>query len=391
MAVAVRPSQWIEIDQAALIHNLELFRSLLSPGTALAGVVKANAYGHGLAQVAETVAARADWLAVHAAGEARALRELGVARPVLIMGFIPPTELIDLDREQHVMVSTPESLDWLGDYRRRTGISLPVHLKIDTGTKRQGIQAAEIPGMCRRAAKAGLDVVGVATHFANIEDTLDHQFARVQLERFERSVEMMRTQIGSDLRWIHGACSAAALLFREVDFTLTRVGISLYGHWPSRETQLSWILNHPHNELQLEPALTWRALVGQLQRVGRGETVGYGRTWTALRESRLAVIPVGYADGYSRVLGNRSRVIVRGVPAPIVGRVCMNIMMADVTDIPECAVGDEVVLLGRGGEAVVSAEDLAGLSDTINYELLARLSSEIPRVLRPAGAATLVP
>jgi alanine racemase len=133
--------------------------------------------------------------------------------------------------------------------------------------------------------------------------------------------------------------------------------------------------------LPIEPILTWKAIVGQIQNVARGETVGYGRTWQALRPTRAAVIPVGYSDGYSRALGNRSRVLVKGVAAPVVGRVCMNILMADVTDIPDVQVGDEVVLVGRQGDRVVTGEELATLSDTINYELLARLSPAIPRTV----------
>jgi alanine racemase len=153
----------------------------------------------------------------------------------------------------------------------------------------------------------------------------------------------------------------------------------MYGHWPSRETRLSWSLEHQGDGIHLKPVLTWKAMVGQLQPVARDESVGYGRTWTARRPSQLAVIPVGYADGYSRALGNRSRVLIRGRSAPVVGRVCMNILMADVTDIPEVAIGEEAVLIGRQGEDEVQVEELASLSDTINYEFLARLSPSIPR------------
>ena len=154
----------------------------------------------------------------------------------------------------------------------------------------------------------------------------------------------------------------------------------MYGHWPSRETRLSWTLEHGRDGLELRPVLSWRTCVGQLQPVAKGESVGYGRTWTALRETVLGVVPVGYSDGYPRALGNRSRVVVRGRPAPVVGRVCMNIFMVDVTDVPGVEVGDEVTLVGRNGEAVITVEELADLCGTINYEFLARLSPAIPRV-----------
>jgi len=377
--VAPRGTQWIEIDAAALRHNLGLFRELLTPGTRLAAVVKANAYGHGLEQVAPIAAQVADFLAVHSAAEARSVRGVGITVPTLIMGCVPPQDMHDLDRDMHVFVSTEESLRWLGEYRRRTGVALPVHLKVDTGARRQGLDITEVARCCRAAAREGLEIVGMATHFANIEDTLEHDFARQQLERFHRALEEARSALGGAPELVHASCSAAALLFRETDFSMVRVGISIYGYWPSRETKLSWILDHGRGGLRLLPALCWKAIVGQVKDVAKGETVGYGRTWEALRPTRIAVVPVGYADGYPRALGSRSRVIVRGVAAPVVGRVCMNILMADVSDIPGVCVGDEVVLIGQQDTTQVTAEELAALSDTINYEFVARLSHSIPR------------
>jgi alanine racemase len=375
-------AQLIEIDGDAVAHNLGVFRSALHAETRLLAVVKANAYGHGLDEVAPIAAEHADWLGVHSAAEARAVRRCGVRRPVLIMGFVPPAEMHDLDGEMHLLVSTPEALRWIADYRERTGVSLPVHLKVDTGTKRQGVPSESIESVLGSAADDRLDVVGVATHFANIEDTLEHEFARQQLDRFHDVVARTTAALGGTPPFVHAACSAASLLFRETDFSMARVGISMYGHWPSRETKLSWILEHGRDGLDLRSALSWRATIGQLQPVSKGESVGYGRTWTALRDSIIGVIPVGYADGYSRVLGNRSRVAVRGRAAPVVGRVCMNILMIDATDVPGVGVGDQVTLIGTDGEVRISVEDLAELSGTINYEFLARLSPAIPRVVR---------
>ena len=374
-------THWIEVDGEALRHNLGVFRQVVSERTQIAAVVKANAYGHGLDVVTSAISSAVDWYAVHSAKEALELRRFGVRHPILVMGFVPRPAAVQLDADTHVVVSTPEVVDWLGDHRRRTGIAPPIHIKVETGTHRQGVPPSAIPDLCHRAAQHGLSVVGLATHFANIEDTLEHDFARLQLERFNAAVETARRALGETPAWIHASCSAAALLFREADFTLARVGIGLYGHWPSRETQLSWILEHGRNGLGLRPALTWKARVGQLQDVPVGGTVGYGRTWSALRPTRLAVLPTGYADGYPRELGNRARALVRGTAAPVVGRVCMNITMLDVTDVPETAVGDHVVLLGRDGDRQVTAEELAGLAGTINYEILARLSPAIPRTL----------
>ncbi len=227
-------NQSIELDGPSLIHNLGLLRSVLSSGTRLLAVVKANAYGHGLEQIAPIAAEHADWLGVHAAEEARALRRIGVSSPVLVMGFVPPADLRDLDGEIHLLVSSAEALAWVADYRDRTGISLPVHLKVDTGTKRQGVPGTSVEKVVRLASEYHLDVVGVATHFANIEDTLEHEFARCQLDRFHDVVERMTAALGTAPPFVHAACSAASLLFRETDFSMARVGISMYGHWPSR-------------------------------------------------------------------------------------------------------------------------------------------------------------
>jgi alanine racemase len=374
-------AHWLEIDGAALRHNVALFRRLVSDGASLVAVVKANAYGHGTEQVVSQVATSVDWFGVHSAAEARTLRSLGVNHPILIMGYLPPADFEGLGVDDHLLISTEEVIEWAGDFRRRTGRSLPVHLKVDTGTNRQGFEPDELPGIVRAVTNQGLEVVGVATHFANIEDTLEHDFARRQLAQFDDVMSAIRRLLGGDPPFVHAACSAAALLMRQADYSMVRVGISMYGHWPSRETRLSWILEHGGRDVELRPVASWKAHVGQIQRVRKGETVGYGRSWTALRPSRLAVLPVGYSDGYPRVLGNRSRVAIGGHAAPVVGRVCMNIMMVDVTDVAGVEVGDEAVLLGRQDGVTVSAEELAGLADTINYELLARLSPSIRRVV----------
>ncbi|NOZ77841.1 MAG: alanine racemase [Acidobacteria bacterium] len=376
-------SQWIEISAGALRHNVGVFRQVLTPGTRIAAVVKANAYGHGVDLVATQIEDDVDFFAVHSAQEARNLRRIGVAKPVLVMGFVPPGDMTGLDADVHFLVSTPEELEWLGEIRQREGVAHPVHFKVETGTNRQGVRVEALQRLSRAAALQGLEIAGLATHFANIEDTLEHDFARRQLDVFNRAIERVRRELGSDPPFIHAACSAAALLFREADFSMVRVGIGLYGHWPSRETRLSWILEHGENGLGLEPVLSWKSVVGQVKEVPAGETVGYGRTWQALRPTRLAVIPVGYSDGYPRVMGNRGRILAGGRPAPVVGRVCMNIFLADVTDHPGVGIGDEVVLIGRSGAHEVSAEEVASLSGTINYEILSRLSPQIHRRLAP--------
>ena len=374
-------TSWVEVSLGALARNISLFRGLLNPDTALLAVVKANAYGHGLELVARACAAQGvAMLGVHSADEVAALRNAGVRLPILLMGYLTAAQADRVvDRDVHVMVSSRDVLDILAARARRLGVRLPVHVKVDTGTRRQGIDPAEAGGFAAAAKGMGLEVAGVATHFANIEDTTDHTYAFFQLERFRGAVAAVESSVGR-VRLVHAACSAAALLFREADFSMVRIGISLYGHWPSKETYLSWLLAHGRDGVKLQPALAWRVRIGQLKTVPSGGPIGYGLSYRPTRDTTLAVLPVGYADGYPRALSNRSRVLVHGRPAPIVGRVCMDIVLADVTDIPGVAEGDVATLIGADRDERVSAEELAELAGTINYEILARLSPALPRI-----------
>jgi alanine racemase len=285
-----------------------------------------------------------------------------------------------VDRDVHVLVSSYQVLEALAARARTLAAPLNVHVKVDTGTHRQGVDPAEAVKLALAAREAGLTVAGIATHFANIEDTTDHSYAYLQLERFRGAVAAVQERIGP-VKCVHAACSAAALLFREADFGMVRVGISLYGHWPSKETHLSWLLEHGRDGVKLEPVLAWRARVGQVKGVEVGAPIGYGLTYRPTRTSRIAVLPVGYSEGYPRALSSRSRVLIAGRPAPVVGRVCMNIFMVDVTDIPGVRDGDVATLIGTDGNERISAEELAENAGTINYEILARLSPLLPRIV----------
>ncbi len=374
-------TSWVEVSRQALTHNLGLFRSLVHPSAGILAVVKANAYGHGLELVARHCAQHGvAMLGVHSAEEVRTLRRMDLGVPVLAMGYLAPGQVAEVvDEQVHVLLSARQVLEALAAQAVRLGRPLPVHVKVDTGTNRQGVPPEEAAEFARAAAARGVAVVGVATHFANIEDTTDHSYAQLQLERFRQAVAAVRGAVG-EVPWVHAACSAAALLFREADFSLVRVGISLYGHWPSKETYLSWLLAHGRDGVRLQPALAWRAVVGQVKTVPAGAPVGYGLTFRPTRLSQIAVLPVGYSEGLPRALSNRARVLVHGRTAPVVGRVCMNITMVDVTDIPGVREGDVATLIGADGEERVTAEELAEHAGTINYEILAGISPLLPRV-----------
>ena len=222
-------------------------------------------------------------------------------------------------------------------------------------------------------------IEGISSHFANIEDTTDHSYPRLQLENFKRIIQKLeKNQIEIPVK--HIACSASTILFPETYFDIVRLGIGMYGLWPSKETYLSCILQK-RQPLSLKPVLSWKTRIAQIKRVPKGAFLGYGCTFRTTRETTLAVLPTGYFDGYSRSLSNSSYVLIKGHRAPLRGRVCMNFIMVDITDIPGVSLEDEVTLLGPDGKEVISANDLATLSNTINYEIVTRINPLLPRVI----------
>ena len=357
----------IDVDGGALRRNMQTFRALVAPPTRLMAVVKADAYGHGAVLAARRfLDGGADLLGVHAVREARALRAAGIGARTVVLGPVlawEAAEAADLDLELTVgSLAGAEAV-------AAAGRPLPVHLKVETGVNRQGLVEDELPRALEilRAAP-GVAVRGISSHFADIEDTTDHGFAERQMARFADHRARLG-ELGVSAPEIHMSCSAAVLLFDRTHADIARVGVSAYGVWPSRDTRVA-VRQRGREEPRLEPALTWRARVAQVRDVPAGQTVGYGRAWKAMTDSRIAVLPVGYSDGWPRALGGRAHVLIRGRRAPLVGRVCMNLCMADVTHVPDAAAGDDAVLLGRQGDETVTAEMLADHLGTIAYEVL---------------------
>jgi alanine racemase len=251
-------------------------------------------------------------------------------------------------------------------------------VKVETGTNRQGVALGELAAFVRRVlALPNVDIEGVYTHFANIEDTLDVSFAQRQIERFREALAILK-DAGAHPSWTHAAASAGALLYPETGFNMIRVGIGTYGIWPSRETQLA--ARERGRLISLTPALTWKTRVAQIKTVQAGDYVGYGLTYQASREMKIAVLPIGYFDGYDRKLSNCGRALVGGRAVPVVGRVMMNMIAQDVTE-GDVKTDDEVVLIGRQGNAEIRVEELAEKSGTIAYEVLSRINPEITRVV----------
>lgn len=353
------------------------FRRLVGDEVILAPAVKANAYGHGLVEAAKIFLANgADWLCVNALYEAEVLREAGVQSPIYIFGYVELEELaraVELDCR--LIVYNRETVAELG----RIGKAVKVHIKVETGNNRQGVLMEELVEFGRYIGGfANVELEGLTTHFANIEDTTDHSYAFKQLERFRQADKLLR-EAGMKVKLKHCANSAATILFQETHFEMVRTGLANYGMWPSNETYVSFLKSD--SELALKPALSWKTKVAQIKKIPAGEYIGYGCTYRTSHETKLAILPVGYYDGYDRGVSGRAYVLIKGQRAPVRGRVCMNITMVDVTDIEGVKLEDEVVLIGRDGEEAISAELFAAWADTINYEVTTRINERIPRLV----------
>lgn len=364
------------IDLDALLHNLGQLRRHLKGKSQILAVVKANAYGHGAIPVAQALAASGiQAFGVAFVKEGIQLRQAGIGEPILVMGgFVAEQAPTLIEYRLTPLLFHPDQLHWLAEAIKKTipsySSGLPVHVKVDTGMGRLGLPPHEVVGFIRKVLGVkGLVLEGLMSHFAD-EDLASAQIAQEQISLFSKICEELKGEgiVGIAL---HMANSAAILSLEAAWLSWVRPGITLYGYAPSRILE---------DVLPLKPVLTLKTRITYLRRVPAGTTISYGRTFTTCRESLIAVLPIGYADGFPRVLSNRGSALVRGRRAPVVGRVCMDMLMLDVTDIPDVMMGEEVVLLGRQGEEVISAVELADQLSTIPYEILCGIGSRVPRV-----------
>ncbi len=368
---------WVEIDGKAPEHNLKEIRKGSAPGTLACAVVKSNAYGHGVAQLVPLLAS-AEWFGVNSLEEGLELRSFGITRPIILLGHVPLAELrAAVEADLRLTVYNRETIEALASLPDGS-VPARVHVKVDTGTARQGVLPEDLAQFLQLVKDCRAVILeGLSTHFANIEDTTNHAYAQMQITRFHAALETAERVVGR-LPFIHTACTAAAILFSATHFTMLRSGIGLYGLWPSRETMVS-AREKGGAVADFRPALSWKTKIVQVKTIPEGSFVGYGCSYRTMRKTTLGVLPVGYADGYDRALGNRAHVLVRGRRAPVIGRICMNLCMVDLTDVPGARLEDEVVLLGRSGDEQISAETMAEWAGTINYEIVTRISPLLPR------------
>lgn len=364
---------WAEVNLSAISHNLGEIRRLVGRQTAIMAVVKANAYGHGIKEVARVLAqAGADWLAVAVPEEAFELRELGLDLPILVLSHTPAKAMPEAIRQDiRMTLYSPRQAQDFAAAARKVGKRAKVHVKVDTGMGRLGFQAGEkgVEEILAAAGRPELEAEGIFTHFA-CADEEDKGYTLEQQRRFQEVLDRLE-KAGRRFRWRHAANSAAVIDLPETHFNMVRPGLALYGLYPSEAVK--------KERVNLRPAMALKARIAFLKEVPPGTGISYGRTFITERPSRIATLPLGYADGYSRLLSNRGEVLVRGKRAPVVGRVCMDQMMVDVTEVDGVAEGDEVVLFGRQGEAALPVEELAEKMGTIVYEVLCLVGQRVPR------------
>jgi alanine racemase len=366
---------WLELSRSAIRQNYLVFKDMVAPFP-LMPIVKSNAYGHGLEQVMACLKDEdLSWVGVNYLSEAKKIRESGYSGDILVVGpyfkeHIP--EAFSL--KATLFLSHFDSVEaWT-----KLDLKPKVHIKVDTGMSRQGFLLGDLPELIQRLEPYKKMVQGVATHFSNVEDVLDHAYADGQMAEFEQAQHLFK-EAGFQPLLAHAASSASTLILKPSRYDLCRVGISLYGFWPSQMTKVSF--HQLHSKVaSLLPALSWKAPIAQVKEVKAGRHIGYGLTFKAPKDMTIAVLPVGYFEGYPRLAGSaHSYVLVDGQRCPIVGRICMNMMMIDISHIAKPHVGQTATLIGKDGAEEISASEIAAWSETIHYEFVSRLHPDIPR------------
>lgn len=370
---------WAQINLDAIDNNITQIKSLLSPGTMLCATVKADCYGHGYAYTAQEMSeAGADWFSVSNLAEALQLRRSGIDKPILILGYTPPDKVFELvynDISQSVY-----SLDYartLSYYAQKAGVTVNAHIKIDTGmsrigfvyhdTETDGAVIEEIEEVCRLP---GIRPEGVFTHFSSADSVSGEAYTRIQYSLFCNAVNLLESDgISFEIR--HCANSATILSYPEMCFDMVRAGIILYGVYPSEEV--------PHN-IHLLPVMELKTVISMTKELPPDTAVSYSRTYQTPSVRRIATVPIGYADGYPRRASNRMYMLVGGKKAPIVGNVCMDQCMIDVTGIKEAEPGEQITVFGADHGAFISVNEIAEKAGLINYEILCGLSRRVPRV-----------
>lgn len=374
---------WIEIHSSEIKKNIKNFRKILKNKTKFYAVVKSNAYGHGIEEIVKITRSEVDGYALNHIQEASQIYDL-CDQNLLVMGGFEKEDLLQLlDKELKRIYLVVSNLDQIKDIIE-IDRNINFFLKVDTGMSRLGYRSdsKKFTELLEFIKDQNLNLMGLMTHFSNVEDVTEQDYAYFQLNEFDKAKKILKQYFPKKKFLFHSAASAATMLIPESQQDLVRIGISFYGLWPSLPTKLS-AYNLYKNKFQLYPVLQWKTKIVHINEVPENSKVGYGCTYQTSSFTKIAVLPVGYNEGYDRSLSNRSFVVINGYRAMLIGRVCMNMIMVDVTHIPNVKVGDIAILIG-GDEKTkenVTADDLAEIAGTINYEITTRIHPQIPRII----------
>lgn len=368
---------WLEIYKSALIHNLAEFRKIVGERVKIMAVVKSNAYGHGMIEAAKIFDKNgADYLGAINLEEALELRKNGLKKPIFILSFwdIDKNKIIEaIKKNIEFPVYTEEQIKILANLSQKIGKKAKIHLKIDTGTSRIGILPRNALNFTKKCLKSPwIEIKGVFTHFAKSEAE-NQAFTNKQAKKLCQIKEQLLplTNFPQEVLF-HAGCTASTLNNSNTYFNLVRIGLGLYGLWPSYGTKKK------NKKIILKPALIWKTKIIQIKELEKGTFVGYDCTYQCKQKIKIAVLPVGYWDGYDRKLSNNGEVIICGRRVPIIGRVCMNLMMVDISKIKNVRIGDEVILLNK----TITAQELAEKTGTINYVVVTRINPLLPRIYK---------
>ncbi|HIE80591.1 MAG TPA: alanine racemase [Nitrospinaceae bacterium] len=367
-----------EIDLTAFRHNLQNLRKYLDPQTRIMAIVKADAYGHGAVSCARIAveSGAANYLGAGVIEEGIELRENGLNAPILILGSIFPDEAEDLVRHNLATILCTQPLaQALSKEAEKQDKTVSVHIKVDTGMNRLGISPENLPALLDQVRNLkNLKIEAVSTHFSSADDE-DLSVTQAQLEKFQTALTILQKE-GVHTPIVHCANTSALFKFPESHFNMVRPGLILYGVLPS--PSLRPVIDQGENPFQ--PVMQWKSQIILLKPIAKNQPVSYSGSFTTQRDSLIATLPIGYADGLHRMLSNKMDVLIRGRRAPQVGNICMDMILIDVTDIPDVQAGDEVVIFGRQGDEMISVEELAVKGKTIPYEILCSVSKRVPRI-----------
>lgn len=382
---AITPTSWLEIDRTAYKHNVAFIRGLIGPDVCLCSVIKGNGYGHGVDTMVDlTEAAGIKRFGVFSADEAfEILKFSSGSKDIMIMGMINKDQLEwAIAHDVSFYIFNRQRLQDTIRAARVLKKKARIHLELETGMNRTGIPAHELDHFINEIIghPDELEWEGLCTHYAGAESIANYLRIKKQFVLFQKTLKHVKKSWPVQPKLVHTACSAAVIRYPPTHYDLVRVGILQYGFFPSREVQVEYLAKQadPHTD-PLKRLISWKTRVMDVKSIKTGEFVGYGTSYLANSPMRVAIVPVGYSNGFSRSLSNQGRVLIRGYQARVVGKVNMNMIQVNITDIPDVYPGDEVVLIGRQGEQEISVSSFSEYSDQVNYEMLTRLPRNIPR------------